>query len=195
MEYNIKDIIKRYDAGENLEFLFFWGHMNKHNYITKSCLSQWFPARFEVDVQINYISAVSVHNVEYTCAEQYMMAEKAKMFNDIDAYQKIMNAETPKEMKALGRQVRNFDASVWNKRAKEIVVQGNIHKFSQNDDLLKFLLSTGDKVLVEASPYDKIWGIGMSERDYGVDNPHYWKGTNWLGFALMEARDELRKTV
>jgi ribA/ribD-fused uncharacterized protein len=124
-----------------------------------------------------------------------MMAEKARTFNDMDAYQKIMNAETPKEMKALGRQVRNFDAFVWNKRAKQVVVQGNIHKFSQNDDLLKFLLSTGDKVLVEASPYDKIWGIGMSERDYGVDNPHNWKGMNWLGFALMEARDELRKTV
>lgn len=84
-----------------------------------------------------------------------------------------------------------FNSEKWAQVAKDIVVKGNLHKFMQNPELREFLLSTGNKILVEASPCDTIWGIGMSERDEGVTNPHNWKGTNLLGFALMEVRDEL----
>ena len=180
MEYNIKDIIKRYDAGENLEFLFFWGHTNKYDYITKSCLSQWYPAQFVID------------SITYRCTEQWMMAEKARVFGDEYNRKKILEAKDPKEMKSLGRQVQNFNADVWNEKAREIVTKGNIAKFSQNPELKTFLLNTGDMVLVEASPYDKIWGIGMGRDDASVKNPHNWKGTNWLGCCLMEARDAIK---
>ena len=126
MKYDIQTILKRYESGESLEFLFFWGHHGKPARVTKACLSQWFPA-FEQ----------------------------------------------------------------WATVSKEIVVKGNLHKFAQNKDMLDFLKNTGDKIIVEASPYDTIWGIGMSELDNGVEDPHNWKGTNLLGFALMEVRDEL----
>ena len=179
MKYDIQTILKRYDSGESLEFLFFWGHHGKPDRVTKACLSQWFPAFFEVDRD------------KYNCAEQYMMAEKAREFHDPETWEKIMKSSSPREIKALGREVRNFDAEQWATVSKEIVVKGNLHKFAQNKDLLDFLKNTGDKIIVEASPYDTIWGIGMSELDNGVEDPHNWKGTNLLGFALMEVRDEL----
>ena len=97
----------------------------------------------------------------------------------------------PKDIKALGREVKNFDAMKWSSVSKDIVVKGNLHKFAQNMDLFHFLHETGNKVLVEASPYDTIWGIGMQESDEGIINPHNWKGLNQLGFALMEVRDDL----
>lgn len=100
----------------------------------------------------------------------------------------MLASNDPKEIKALGRQVKNFDAETWNRVAPDIVVKGNLHKFRQNPELCQFLLDTGEKILVEASPYDTIWGIGMQESESGVDNPENWKGTNFLGFALMEVR-------
>ncbi len=110
------------------------------------------------------------------------------MFGDDDIRQKMLASNDPKEIKALGRQVKNFDAETWNRVAPDIVVKGNLHKFRQNPELCQFLLDTGEKILVEASPYDTIWGIGMQESESGVDNPENWKGTNFLGFALMEVR-------
>lgn len=179
MKYDIQTILKRYDSGESLEFQFFWGHHGKPDRVTKACLSQWFPASFEVDGD------------KYNCAEQYMMAEKARVFHDSETWGKIMLSSSPREIKALGREVRNFDAEQWLTVSKDIVVKGNLHKFAQNKDMLDFLKNTGDKILVETSPCDTIWGIGMSERDEGVEDPHNWKGSNLLGFALMEVRDEL----
>ena len=179
MKYDIQTIFKRYESGESLEFLFFWGHHGKPDRVTKACLSQWFPASFEVDGD------------KYNCAEQYMMAEKARVFHDLGTWGKIMLSSSPKEIKALGREVRNFDAEQWLTVSKDIVVKGNLYKFAQNKDMLDFLKNTEDKILVEASPCDTIWGIGMSERDEGVEDPHNWKGSNLLGFALMEVRDEL----
>ena len=179
MKYDIQTILKRYESGESLEFQFFWGHHGKPGRVTKACLSQWFPASFEVDGD------------KYNCAEQYMMAEKARVFHDLETWGKIMLSSSPKEIKALGREVRNFDAEQWLTVSKDIVVKGNLYKFAQNKDMLDFLKNTGDKILVEASPCDTIWGIGMSERDEGVEDPHNWKGSNLLGFALMEVRDEL----
>jgi len=180
MKYDVNTIINKYDNEESLDFLFFWGHHGKPDRLTKACLSQWYPSTFEVEM------------VTYNCAEQYMMAEKARTFKDYEMCDKIMKSSTPKEIKTLGRQVRNFDENRWATVSKNKVSYGNFQKFGQNRELLQFLLATGDKVIVEASPYDTIWGIGMSERDEGVDNPHNWKGSNLLGFALMEVRDTLK---
>jgi ribA/ribD-fused uncharacterized protein len=123
--------------------------------------------------------------------EQYMMAEKAKLFKDSKILEKIMESNTPKQIKALGRIVKNFDESVWKQNRYSIAIKGNLNKFSQNKNLKKFLLGTKNKVIVEASPYDKIWGIGMCTDDKSIENPLFWKGKNLLGFALMEVRDSL----
>lgn len=179
MKYEIKDIIKRYDAGEQLDYVFFWGHHCKDGQVTKACFSQWFPCNFEVD------------GIMYNCAEQYMMAEKARVFEDEEIRAKILAASDPKIIKALGREVKNFSVEKWAPVSKEIVVKGNMHKFAQNIELFQFLHGTGNRILVEASPYDTIWGIGMQESDEGILNPHNWKGYNQLGFALMEVRDAL----
>lgn len=104
-----------------------------------------------------------------------------------------MNCREPKEIKALGRKVRGFDESVWNKVKYSIVLNGNFRKFTQNPKLREFLLSTGENILVEASPYDAIWGIRMSANNENAQNPMKWKGQNLLGFALMEVRDEIRR--
>lgn len=124
--------------------------------ITKSCFSQWFPCQFEEN------------GIVYKTAEQYMMAHKAKLFDDNEILEKILKSETPNEAKSLGRKVKNFDSEVWDEHKYEILKQANILKFSQNQELKDFLLSTYDKILVEASPYDTIWGIGMLEADKNI---------------------------
>ena len=181
MKYDLQTIIQRYDAGELLEYVFFWGHHSKPGQTTKACFSQWFPCTFEVDEKV------------YNCAEQYMMAEKARVFNDTDIHAKILEASDPKEIKALGREIKGFSVEKWAAVSKDIVVKGNLHKFAQNAELYTFLHQTNGKILVEASPYDTIWGIGMKESESGITDPHNWKGNNQLGFALMEVRDALMK--
>ena len=125
--------------------------------------------------------------------EQYMMYKKAELFNDDRTAAEIMGVSDPKKIKALGRKVRNFREEIWNQYKFEIVVRGNILKFSQNKELKKFLLSTNDAVLVEASPYDKVWGVGLKRDDVKINNPNKWQGENLLGFALMEVREKLQK--
>lgn len=175
MKYNI-DII----APES-KFLFFWGHQpNKDRSISKTCFSQWWLSSFEVD------------KVTYKTAEHWMMAKKAELFQDKEILEKIIECNSPAEAKKLGRKVRNYDDKIWLENRYEIVKQGNYHKFSQNPDLKTFLLNTNDRVLVEASPVDPIWGIGMASDHTDALNPEKWKGLNLLGFALMEVRDELR---
>lgn len=161
-------------------FVFFWGHQETYGMVTKACLSQWYPCNFVVE------------GIRYNCAEQYMMAEKARIFGDAAARMKILAATDPMKMKKLGRQVKNFDAKIWDEVAPAVVFRGNLAKFSQNAALMAFLLSTGEKMLVEASPYDNIWGIGMNEAEAKRTPPHFWRGTNKLGFSLMDVRDELR---
>ena len=180
MKYTLENIIERFQRKENLEFLFFWGHTVKEE-VTKACFSQWFPFEFEEE------------GIIYKTAEHYMMAGKAKLFNDLEVLQQILKAETPNEVKSLGRKVKNFDPKIWDEHKYEIVKHGNFLKFSQNEKFKEFLLSTNDKILVEASPYDTIWGIGMLETDKKAENPLLWNGENLLGFALMEVRDELTK--
>jgi hypothetical protein len=121
------------------------------------------------------------------------MAEKARLFGDEEMREEIMNTSDPKLMKALGRKVRNFDPEVWDKVKYSIVLNGNYYKFTQNKEMMDFLLSTGDKILVEASPMDAIWGIGFGKENEKAYNIASWRGQNLLGFALMEVRDEIRK--
>lgn len=175
MKYNIQDI-----APES-KFLFFWGHQpNKDGSISKTCFSQWWLSSFEVD------------KVIYKTAEHWMMAKKAELFNDNEILTKIIKANSPAEAKKLGREVKNYNDTVWLANRYGIVKQGNYHKFSQNADLKKFLINTKNRILVEASPVDPIWGIGMAGDHKDVLNPEKWRGLNLLGFALMEVRDELK---
>ena len=175
MKYNIDTI-----APES-KFLFFWGHQpSKDGTITKTCFSQW------------WLSSFKVNEVTYKTAEHWMMAKKAELFNDQEILEKIIKCNSPAEAKKLGRKVRNYDDKIWLENRFEIVKEGNYHKFSQNSDLKTFLLNTNDRVIVEASPVDPIWGIGMAGDHKDVLNPEKWKGLNLLGFALMQVRDELR---
>ena len=182
MLYSVEKLILEKRDWKKDDFIFFWGH-RKGKKIAKTCFSQWYEIDFEVDGH------------RYNCAEQYMMAQKAWLFKDLEIFAKILVATDPKEIKALGREVENFDPKIWNQHKFEIVVKGNLGKFGCNLELKDFLLSTGDKILVEASPYDKIWGIGMKEGTPGIEDPQNWKGQNLLGFALMEVRDELRNKI
>lgn len=179
MKYNVKMIQERYNSGEEMEFIFFWGHTAKPGKITKACFSQWYPCDFEID------------GVRYHTTEQYMMAQKAKIFGDQEIFEKIMTADGPHDYKALGRKVRNFVPEIWDQEKAKVVLKGNIAKFSQNEELKEFLISTGDKVLAEASPYDDIWGVKRKMDDPEIMNPNNWMGENLLGFVLMETRDIL----
>ena len=169
-------ILKKYTRED---FVFFW-HEYPHDPVQKTCLSQWYACNFFVSC------------IEYFTTEQYMMASKALLFKDLNIYQQIFQAKTPQEFKNLGKLVKNYDDTVWNLHKDRIVVEGNYAKFSQNPALKNFLLSTGNKILAEASPYDKIWGIGLEESDDRVLDPAQWQGENHLGFALMKVRDMLR---
>lgn len=174
------DIRAGYNNGVNLKFLFFYGHTNNTDYINKSCLSQWYPSPF------------IINGILYQTCEHWMMAEKARLFNDEESEELIINCNTPSEAKSYGRKVKNFDETTWKKKAKQVVCEGNHAKFSQNSKLKEFLTSTKGKILVEASPYDKIWGIGLGENDVRALNPNEWQGENLLGFCLMEVRSVLQ---
>ena len=115
------------------------------------------------------------------------------MFEDEETARKILESDDPQKIKKLGRQVRNFDDQTWNEIKYSLVLNGNYNKFTHSDELRRFLLSTGDSVLVEASPYDCIWGIGLGADSDDAQDPRKWRGENLLGFALMEVRDEIRK--
>ncbi len=175
--YNINWLLEKYKKGENLKCLFFWGHKSKNNEVGKNCLSQWYDCKFTVD------------DIEYHTAEQYMMAQKAVLFKDKTVFEKIMSSSEPSEYKKFGRLIKGFDEKVWDAEKCNIVIKGNTAKFSQNEDLKQFLLNTNSRILVEASPYDKIWGIGLAEYNC---NPTQWQGSNLLGFCLMEVRDIVR---
>ncbi|SEC82529.1 hypothetical protein SAMN04489761_3691 [Tenacibaculum sp. MAR_2009_124] len=181
MRYNNDNIIERFNNNETLKFLFFWGHQpNKDGSIGKSCFSQWWKASFEID------------GVTYPTAEHYMMAGKARLFKDDEILQEILKVTHPNDVKKLGRKVKNFTPDLWDQHKFNVVMQANRAKFSQNSELKKFLLNTKDRIIVEASPLDPIWGIGMAADHPDVTNPSLWKGHNLLGYALMEVRDQIQ---
>lgn len=152
-------------------------------YRSKSPFSQWHPSYFEIE------------GISFSCAEQYMMYGKAKLFGDEEIAQKILAAKQPREQKRLGRKVRNFDPKIWEENAKAIVYKGNYAKFTQNEALKSALLSTKGTTLVEASPTDKIWGIGLSESDARAYDRSTWQGTNWLGEVLTQLREALQSEM
>lgn len=177
------DLIDAIDAGLRPRFLFFWGHHGTGERMGAECLSQWYPARFVVD------------GIAYPTAEHWMMAGKARTFDDDDALAHILVAKHPAQAKKLGRTVRDFDGPTWDRVKIDIVVAGNVAKFSQDPDLCAYLLGTGERILVEASPRDRIWGIGLGRRSPHATDPRQWKGDNLLGFALMRARSQIRRTM
>ncbi|GAA3594343.1 NADAR family protein [Flavivirga amylovorans] len=180
MKYSRQQLITEFKRKNRIKYLFFWGHTpNKDGSISKSCFSQWWIAPFTVD------------NIIYKTAEHWMMAEKARLFNDDKNLEEIIKSNSPVEAKQWGRKVIGFTPEKWNEHKYEIVKLGNIHKFSQHPELEEFLLNTKKRVLVEASPRDRIWGIGMGASNEKAKNPLLWRGKNLLGFALMEVRDEL----
>ncbi|MCA1430376.1 MULTISPECIES: NADAR family protein [Bradyrhizobium] len=162
------------------EFVFFWGHTPKDHRIGKHVLSQWWPATFVIDGQT------------YSTAEHYMMAQKAELFGDQDTLAAILSAPGPSEAKKLGRRVKGFDEERWIVHRFDVAVRGNLAKFGQNPELGDWLLATRDAVLVEASPVDSVWGIGVAADDKRASDPHNWPGLNLLGFALMKARHSLK---
>lgn len=141
--------------------------------------------------------------IAFQTAEQYMMASKAILFGDVvgsiaedgsyvpSTLEKILAAKTPREQKALGREVKNFDEARWRKHAKSIVFRGTFSKFSQDAVLQNELHLTGKRSFVEGSPYDKIWGVGLQYDDPKILNPQNWDGLNWLGEVLTVVRDTL----
>ena len=138
-----------------------------------------------------HMKQMTIDNITYNCCEQYMMAEKARLFEDDVTLKKILGAKTPKEQKALGRAVKGFNEKTWKKNRYRIVVEATRAKFTQHEDMKKKLLDTGDAILCEASPIDRIWGIGLKKHDPKAKDPKLWKGLNLLGDALMEVRKEL----
>ncbi len=178
MKYSIEQLKEEHQKGKKLKYLFFWGHRkSKNGEITSSCFSQWWMQNFEID------------GIVYPSEEHFMMAEKARLFNDFDIEKEILVSKTPDEAKKLGRKVRNFEQDIWEKHRMEIVVKGNFAKFNQNPELKSYLLSTNKRILVEASPVDAIWGIGLDRYSEFASIPTKWRGLNLLGFALMEVRD------
>lgn len=178
---NRAKLIEKLEKKEEFEYLFFLGHREK-DIIDENSFSQWYNAGFITDEGY------------FLTAEHYMMIKKAQLFKDKEIELKIKNSKILKEVKLLGREVKNFNQNIWNKEAYKIVKEANLNKFSQNKKLKEYLISTSPKILVEASPTDPIWGIGLSKDNPKSKNPKEWQGENLLGFALMEVRDILKTT-
>ncbi|MDO9457025.1 NADAR family protein [Nocardioides sp.] len=167
-------------AGQRHKMLTFWGHRPaRPGLVDQACLSQWWPAAFEVDGQ------------RFRTAEHFMMAHKAWLFDDPSTASRILEARSPAQAKDLGRRVARFDDAVWVEHRHGIVRQASLAKFGAHADLAAYLLGTRDRVLVEASPVDRVWGVGLASDDERIDTPSRWRGLNLLGFALMEARGVL----
>ncbi len=175
----LHDLQRRQAAGDDLRYLCFWGHRPPRTGVSASCFSQWYDAGFSID------------GVRYATAEHYMMAGKARLFGDTRILEQVLSSTTPDKAKALGRRILGFDEALWTQARYALVVEGNLAKFSQNAALGDFLRATAGQVLVEASPVDSIWGIGLAQDHADARNPAAWHGLNLLGFALMEVRERL----
>jgi len=155
----------------------------KFTFFAKGIFSQWHGCAFTVD------------GVQYNCAEQYMMAEKARLFGDKEMEKEILSSTMPKQQKAFGRNVKNFDPEKWNANARDIVYRGSYAKYAQNPELRKALLATKGTTIVEAAPWDKVWGIGLAADDKKARNRDTWRGKNWLGEVLTRVRDDIAEGV
>jgi ribA/ribD-fused uncharacterized protein len=180
---SVPELLEAMGAGFAPKFLFFWGHTARGGELGKECLSQWYPAPF------------AVSGVSFATAEHFMMYRKALLFGDEPCAERILGARTPAEAKELGRAVKGFDDDRWKEARFEIVTAGSLAKFSQSPALREFLLGTKQRVLVEASPRDQIWGIGLGESNEAAHDPARWRGLNLLGFALMQARAAIAREI
>ncbi len=168
--------------GERFSYRPFWGHRpSRDGRLSDACFSQWWPCSFVLEGQI------------YSSAEQYMMAAKAALSGDDETRAKILATHDPAHVKQFGRAVRGYDEARWAAARFATVVTGNVAKFGQDARLRAYLDGTGEEILVEASPLDAIWGIGHAAGDPAVTDPLLWKGLNLLGFALVRAREILRR--
>jgi len=180
-KYNIEWLTEVVENGEKLKFLFFWGHAkNPNQRITQACFSQWYESPFKVN------------GVNYKTSEHWMMSQKALLFDNLDIHKQIIESNKPGSAKEFGRKVTGFDEKIWTAHRSKIVIMGNIHKFNQNRELGEYLINTQNRIIVEASPVDRIWGIGLTKESNDARNVYAWRGLNLLGFALMEARDFLK---
>lgn len=168
-----------WSSGTAPAFTFFWQETDHADAIGRGCLSQWWSCRFEVD------------GTEYRSAEHWMMAAKARLFDDHHALKAVPAARHPADAKQAGRSIRGYDEHTWRQRRYDIVVTGNLAKFGQAPELARYLLGTEPTILVEASPRDLVWGIGLAADDPRAANPTLWRGQNLLGFALMDVRQRL----
>lgn len=176
----VADLVACHQAGARIKYVFFWGHTPaRDGSINHSCFSQWYAAPFEADGH------------RFATAEHYMMFHKAMLFADQSVAEQVLAAASPGAAKALGRAVRGFDQAVWDAEGFAIVTEASYQKFSQHPELGAYLCATQQRVLVEASPKDAIWGIGLAADAEGVEDPTTWQGQNLLGFALMAARQRL----
>jgi len=157
--------------------------MEKFEFFWKGPLSQWKKSTF-----------VDKNAIEYNCAEQYMMYQKAILFHDFETAKLIFNTKHPREQKDLGRKIKNFNQIIWDQHKFDIVYQGNFFKFTQDHLLLDNLFKTKGKTLVEASPYDSIWGVGLAEDNPKIMNKENWRGENLLGYILTKLREDLIKS-
>jgi hypothetical protein len=155
---------------DNSKYTFFWG---MH-------FSQWYPSKFKIN------------NIEFKTAEHYMMWHKALLFNDDKIAEMILEAENPDDVRWLGRQIKNFNESTWIAQREKIVYKGSRAKFTQNPDLFKVLMDTDDTLIVEASPEDFNWGIGLTEEEAKLIPEEQWPGTNLLGKILTQLREDFK---
>ena len=149
------------------DYFFFWGGV----------FSQWYKSNFTLE------------GITFNTAEQYMMYKKALLFEDIEIANQILKCNDPKKQKELGRKVKNFNMAMWNEHCLQYVFRGNHAKFDQNKRLYDMLMNTTPALLVEASAFDKIWGIGLDEKTASKTPESEWPGTNWLGKTLTNVRD------
>lgn len=156
-------------------YVFFWGSYLSNFWLTP----------------IKSTKQMARPGLSFVCSEQAFMVEKAAFFNDQESFEKMLLCEDGASVKALGRQVKNFDEKAWYDVSYSKMLICCRAKFRQNPSLGKRLMGTGDRTLVEASPTDKIWGIGLWEGDDKVLDQRNWDGENRLGKVLMQVREEL----
>lgn len=157
--------------------------IGKYTFFWKDKIAQWNMQSFKEN------------DIEFCCAEQYMMYKKALLFKDFEIAEKILKSKNPSEIQKLGRIVKNFIPEIWDSNKEEIVYKGNVLKFEQNENLKEILLNTGDTILVEASPYDLIYGIGLGVEDPNITDESKWRGLNLLGKILMRVREFLKGEI
>lgn len=168
-------------------------YTSTHVYFLGSYFSQWARTAFDAPLPVleNGKLVSTPETLKFSCTEQYMMASKAILFDDADALARIMTTNNPADHKRFGRGVQNFDVSVWNTHARDIVYLGNFYKFAQHTDSKLFMDSMGQRVFVEGADYDPVWGVKINWEDASIEDESNWQGTNWLGECLMRVRDDL----